>query len=314
MPVERGGRADRGRVARRLPAGHPERAAGRAHHGRDARTTSRRSLAHGGSLRGASDRPLRTARVAVEAASEPRYGPPDASAGAPLHRHPHLRRAARTSREPDGRRRRGRRGPVRHRHELPPGRALRARRRSAPARSRCAHSTRRSTSTCSRALSVVDCGDLDDHARQRRADRGADRRRPRPLLEAGRRPDRARRRPLDRARRAARARGAARPARARAARRARRHLGRSTTASATSTARPSGGRSRRACSTPERSVLAGMRGPLYAAGGPRRRRARWASTLIAGDELRAMAPGGLRARASASASARRRRSSASTST
>ena len=28
---------------------------------------------------------------------------------------------------------------------------------------------------------------------------------------------------------------------------------------------------------PERSLLAGMRGPLYAAGGPRRRRARWAS-------------------------------------
>ena len=60
--------------------------------------------------------------------------------------------------------------------------------------------------------------------------------------------------------------------------------GTSTTASASSTARRSGGRWRRACCAPERSLLAGMRGPLYAAADlaerardglrdPRRRRA-----------------------------------------
>ena len=37
---------------------------------------------------------------------------------------------------------------------------------------------------------------------------------------------------------------------------------------------------------PERSVLAGMRGPLYSARRPRATRARWASRSIAGDELR----------------------------
>ena len=66
VPIARGGRAGRGGVARRLPAGDPERAAGRAPDGRDARLHRSRRSTHGGSLRGASDRELRTLRVALE--------------------------------------------------------------------------------------------------------------------------------------------------------------------------------------------------------------------------------------------------------
>ena len=112
---------------------------------------------------------------------------------------------------------------------------------------RCAPTTRRSTWTCSRALSVVDRGDLDVTPGNAERTAGQIAAGARAARAGRRRAARARRRPLDRARRAARARGGARPAGAGAARRARRHVGPATTASATSTARRSGARSRRAC-------------------------------------------------------------------
>ena len=151
------------------------------------------------------------------------------------------------------------------------------------------------------------------HARQRRAHAGPDRRRPRAADRGGRDADRARRRPLDRARRAARPGGRPRPGGARAARRARRHLGPATTASATSTARRSAARSRRACCCPSARCMAGMRGPLYVRRRPRRgARPR----LRAGRRARSCGACRRRstARACASASATRPPSSASTST
>ena len=89
----------------------------------------------------------------------PRYGPPDAAAGAALHRRAHVRALPAGHRLEDvdvavvgvpfdtatSHRPGARFGPE----------AIRA------ARSACARTTRRSTSTCSRALSVVDRGDLD---------------------------------------------------------------------------------------------------------------------------------------------------------
>ena len=62
-----GGGPHRGRVARRLPARASRTCCPASGSPRRRWTTSRRSLAHGGSLRGASDRTLRTARVVVEA-------------------------------------------------------------------------------------------------------------------------------------------------------------------------------------------------------------------------------------------------------
>ena len=79
----------------------------------------------------------------------------DASTGAALHGRAHLRALPARDRA-GGRRRRGRRRPVRHRDELRAGRALRPGGDPRGLDRRCGPTTRRSTSTCSRALSVVD--------------------------------------------------------------------------------------------------------------------------------------------------------------
>ena len=154
----------------------------------------------------------------------PRYGPPDASL-AP--RYTGVRTFARLPHvtEPEGVDAAVVGVPFDTATSFRPGRALRARGdpRGVAAAAAVAPAARgrRVREPVARRL-----GRPGGHARQRGADRGAD---PRGAAAARRGRDhaaRARRRPLDRARRAARARRAPRPARARPDRRPRRHLGR----------------------------------------------------------------------------------------
>ena len=205
---------------------------------------------------------------------------------------PHVHaRAARH--RPRRRRRRRLRHPVRHGDELSHRRRASARRRSAPRRRSCARTTRRSTSTSStrsRSSTTATCpvspGDTERTYAQVEEALA-------PIVEAGAFAGGARRRPLDHARRAARARAQARPARARAARLARRRVGVSTSGSSTSTARRSSARSRRACSTRDASVQAGMRGSLYGAQDLQDARD-LGFTVLSTDELRELGAGALR--------------------
>ena len=151
-------------------------------------------------------------------------GPPDASL-AP--RYTGIRTFARCAarRRTGRRRRRRRRRAVRHGHELPNRRALRTGGHPRPEPAAAAVAQRRSRRRVR--------GPVGDRLGRPRTSRRATRtdrasRSPtgsRPVIAAGATPDRARRRPLDRARRAARARRRARAGRRGAARRARRHLG-----------------------------------------------------------------------------------------
>ena len=112
--------------------------------------------------------------------------------------------------ERPGRRRRRRSSASRSTRRRATGRArASARRRSAPRRSLLRPWHPALDVDVFAAPSVVDLGDLDDHARATRsARRGRSPTALAPLLRGGRHADRARRRPLDRARRAACARGA----------------------------------------------------------------------------------------------------------
>ena len=226
MPVERRGRADRGRVARRIPARDPERAARRAADGGDAGTTSRRS-----SRTAAACAARATARCAPPASRwsraepGPRYGPPDASR-AP--RYTGIRTFARCPHVTDAR------GvdaavvgvPFDTATSNRPGRALRARGDPLRSISLRPYHPALDVDVFARALGRRLGRPRGDPRAMPSGPRARSRRGSAPLVEAGRRPDRARRRPLDRARRAARPRGTARSARAGAARRPRRHLGR----------------------------------------------------------------------------------------
>ena len=154
----------------------------------------------------------------------PHYGPPEAF-HAP--RYTGIRTFARCPRV-DGLGERRRRGRSACRSTRPPA-CARARASDPPPSATRASSSGPGTpptrSTCSPRLSVIDGGDIGITPGNAERTAGQIDDGLRPVIDAGATPARARRRPLDRPRRAARARPGARAGRRRAARRARRHVG-----------------------------------------------------------------------------------------